>query len=458
MKKIEIHNFGPIKDAVINIKPMLVIIGQQASGKSTIAKLIYFFETIQSDFFSRYYQSKLEYFDITKDLIIPIRSRFYEFFGSTYHLPDFEIIYYYDNDKSLKVILNDEKKIYARFSDSFFSNENDLKELRLYKKDLLKIKAELENLETKDNIPLRVSLQGQQLDKLHLFNDKINAMFNNNHNDSLFIIAGRNATVGYGTTFEDMFRQNLQNRIVEQGKRIFVRNEQNIDETLMLDFIQRVIRMKQLFINNGNFQGMISSSKGGKKEKLSYAHKLINHILGGQYSPSSKYGERIVHGKQYVYLNNASSGQQESIRILQDAFLGIFQGNSLFRIVEEPEAHLFPEAQKATIEVLTLALNNRADNNLIITTHSPYTLTVINNLIYASKVGQNNPQEAEKIVDKNLWLPTERVAAYILENGKAESIIDEELGELKAEMIDNVSKIINHEYDQLYDIEYGTEQ
>lgn len=180
----------------------------------------------------------MEYFDITKDLIIPIRSRFYEFFGSTYHLPDFEIIYYYDNDKSLKVILNDEKKIYARFSDSFFSNENDLKELRSYKKDLLKIKAELENLETKDNIPLRVSLQGQQLDKLHLFNDKINAMFNNNHNDSLFIIAGRNATVGYGTTFEDMFRQNLQNRIVEQGKRIFVHNEQNIDETLMLDFIQ----------------------------------------------------------------------------------------------------------------------------------------------------------------------------------------------------------------------------
>lgn len=51
IKKIEIHNFGPIKDAVINIKPMLVIIGQQASGKSTIAKLIYFFETIQSDFF-----------------------------------------------------------------------------------------------------------------------------------------------------------------------------------------------------------------------------------------------------------------------------------------------------------------------------------------------------------------------------------------------------------------------
>jgi energy-coupling factor transporter ATP-binding protein EcfA2 len=458
MKKIEIHNFGPIKDVVIDIKPMLVIIGQQASGKSTIAKLVYFFETLSGDFFSRYYQSNLEYFNITKDLIFPIRSKFYEFFGSTFHLPDFEITYFYDKDKSLKLTLNKEKKIHAKFSDSFFNNHDDLNELRSYKKDLLKIKTELETIETKDNIPLRVTLQGQQLDKLHLFNDKINAMFNNNHNDSLFVIAGRNATVGYGVAFEDMFRQNLQNRIVEQGKRMFASNEQNIEETLMLDFMQRVIRMKQLFINNGNFQGMILSTQSVKKDKLLFAHKLITQILCGQYSPTSEYGERIVHGKQYVYLKNASSGQQEAIRILQDAFLGIFQGNNLFRIIEEPEAHLFPEAQKATIELLTLALNNKKENNLIITTHSPYTLTVINNLIYAAKVGLKNPQETEKIVYKDLWLPTERVSAYILGNGTAESIIDEELGEIKAEMIDNVSKIINQEYDQLYDIEYGTEQ
>ena len=56
MKKIEIHNFGPIKDAVVDIKPMLVLIGPQASGKSTIAKLIYFFETLPDDLFTHYSQ------------------------------------------------------------------------------------------------------------------------------------------------------------------------------------------------------------------------------------------------------------------------------------------------------------------------------------------------------------------------------------------------------------------
>ena len=42
MQKIVIKNFGPIEDAEIDIKKILVLIGEQASGKSTIAKLIYF--------------------------------------------------------------------------------------------------------------------------------------------------------------------------------------------------------------------------------------------------------------------------------------------------------------------------------------------------------------------------------------------------------------------------------
>ncbi|MBR5655428.1 MAG: AAA family ATPase [Prevotella sp.] len=93
---------------------------------------------------------------------------------------------------------------------------------------------------------------------------------------------------------------------------------------------------------------------------------------------NSEFGERIVHpGQGYVYLKNASSGQQESIRILQDAFLSIYQGNKLLRIVEEPEAHLFPEAQMATIQLLLLMLNSSPSGHLILTTNSPYTLTYI---------------------------------------------------------------------------------
>ncbi|WP_241993488.1 AAA family ATPase [Trichormus variabilis] len=41
MQKIIIKNFGAIQNAEIEVKKILVLIGEQASGKSTIAKLIY---------------------------------------------------------------------------------------------------------------------------------------------------------------------------------------------------------------------------------------------------------------------------------------------------------------------------------------------------------------------------------------------------------------------------------
>lgn len=45
-QRLEITDFGPVKRASIVIKPALILIGQQASGKSTVAKLIYFFQSL----------------------------------------------------------------------------------------------------------------------------------------------------------------------------------------------------------------------------------------------------------------------------------------------------------------------------------------------------------------------------------------------------------------------------
>lgn len=449
LQRLEITNFGPIEKASIEIRPALILIGQQAGGKSTIAKLIYFFQTLSSEFLSRFYQSNEEYIDKTRDLIIPIREKFYDFFGSTFHLPNFEITYHYEENHFLKLSLTPKKKINALFSESFFSKK-DFNELRGYKKMLLQLKSELNNT---DNIAKKVILDERHLYYLHQLSDKINMIFHNEHNDSLFILAGRNATIGYGETFENMLQQSIQRNIEEQGSRAFKTKEQTIDETLMLSFMQRVVKMRQTFIKLGNFEGMIAHTNDRLKPQLKLANKLIREVLHGQYS-NSEYGERIVHpGKGYVYLKNASSGQQESIRILQDAFLSIYQGNKLLRIVEEPEAHLYPESQISTIQLLILMLNSTISNNLILTTHSPYTLTIINNLIFAAKVGMKHPKQVGDIIRKELWLPAAKVSAYLLQDGKASNIMDADLGEIKAELIDNISDQINLQYDQLLHID-----
>ena len=324
-QRLDVTNFGPVRNVSIEIRPLLVLIGQQASGKSTIAKLIYFFQSLSSEFFSRYYQSSNEGVEIAEDLIIPIREKFYDFFGSTFHLPDFEIVYHYDEKRYLSLSLTSKKKINAHFSDAFFTKK-DFQELRGYKKMLLQLKTELAGI---DNVAKKVALDERHLNYLHQLADKINALFCNEHNDSLFILAGRNATIGYSETFENMLQQSIQKSIEEQGHRAFETKEQTIDETLMLSFMQRVIKMRQSFINLGNFEGMITHANARLKPRLKLANRLIREVLRGQYS-NSEFGERIVHpGQGYVYLKNASSGQQESIRILQDAFLSIYQGNKL---------------------------------------------------------------------------------------------------------------------------------
>ncbi len=454
-QKIEIMNFGPIRSVSIEIRPLLVLIGQQASGKSTIAKLMYFYQSLPAEFFSRYYQSDNEEVDMVRDLLSPIREKFYDFFGSTFHLPDFKIVYYYSDNHILSLSLDKEKRLCATFSETFFSRK-DLEELRENKKMLIQIKSALESA---DNMAQKVALDERQLNYLHQLSDKINSLFCNDHNDFLFILAGRNATIGYSETFESMLQQSIQKNIEEQGRRVFASKEQTIDETLMLSFMQRVVKMRQSFINLGNFEGIISHAEATLKSKLKLANKLISDVLRGQYS-NSEYGERIVHSdSSYVYLKNASSGQQEAIRILQDAFFAIYQGNKLLRIVEEPEAHLFPEAQMATIQLLVLMLNSNPYNNLVLTTHSPYTLTVINNLLYAAKVGALHPEQAHTILNKELWLPAENVSAYMLEQGNATGIVDDELGEIKAEFIDNASTEISRQYDQLLQLDdsYATE-
>ena len=449
-QRLDVTNFGPVRNISIEIRPLLVLIGQQASGKSTIAKLIYFFQSLSSEFFSRYYQSSSEKVDLVRDLKLPIRAKFYDFFGSTFHLPDFNIVYHYSKGRFLTLSLSNEKKINAEFSDDFFT-ERDLDELRGYKKMLMQLKSELDSI---DNVAKKVALDERHLNYLHQLADKINALFCNEHNDSLFILAGRNATIGYSETFENMLQQSIQKNIEEQGHRAFETKEQTIDESLMLSFMQRVVKMRQSFINLGNFEGMITHANTHLKPKLKLAYKLIRNVIRGQYS-NSEYGERIVHpGRGYVYLKNASSGQQESIRILQDAFLSIYQGNKLLRIVEEPEAHLFPEAQMATIQLLVLMLNSAPSGHLILTTHSPYTLTVINNLIYAAKVGASHPEQVNSIIKKELWLSSDKVSAYLLnQNGRASDIIEPGLGEIKAELIDGVSNVINNQYDQLLQLD-----
>ena len=113
MQKIIINNFAAIKNAEIEIKNLLILIGEQASGKSTIAKLIYFFKSLRDDLFNQIYTDTKKDSFANSDFIFPIRQKFYDFFGSTVHFPDFEIRYFFcvEKEKYINLALDKNKKL-----------------------------------------------------------------------------------------------------------------------------------------------------------------------------------------------------------------------------------------------------------------------------------------------------------------------------------------------------------
>ena len=83
MQKIQIKNFMAIEEAEIEIDQILVLIGAQASGKSTVAKLIYFFQSFTKDllaFLYDQYETVSTIEELIKQFQKRLQKKFYNYF------------------------------------------------------------------------------------------------------------------------------------------------------------------------------------------------------------------------------------------------------------------------------------------------------------------------------------------------------------------------------------------
>ena len=448
MQKIIIKNFGAIKEAEIDIPKTLILIGEQASGKSTIAKLVYFFQGLRYDYFDDFLNSEgdVDFHSLVSD-------KFYDFFGTVEQESIFELIFYFNlkERKAIKIYSNKESNIFVEISRDFITSasisilDKAFNQLFLNREKLLRkvTKEEKSLIEKENEIILNNCIS-------YLKND-----FNLWYNENLYIVAGRNATVQYNDLFEKLLFAEVKNFASEYHSPIRSSiKEQTINEHLTLLFMENVSRVKTIFERNGGtFASLLKSQN--KNGILTKAENKISEILKGKYS-SDKLGEKInLENGRSVRLSNASSGQQEAIRILQDLFLVILQNQKVLRIVEEPEAHLFPVAQKQMIELLALMVNQNVENSLIVTTHSPYILSTFNNLLFANRVVEKNPDaesEVAEIVDIDFRLKAADFAAYTLRNTEggfvSESIMSDR-GVIKQNYLDTVSEMLGYEFNNL---------
>jgi ABC-type multidrug transport system ATPase subunit len=195
----------------------------------------------------------------------------------------------------------------------------------------------------------------------------------------------------------------------------------------------------------------IKNPRSKKNEALrEQALKLADKILKGSYF-YNKGNERLEINDEYsVNINLTSSGQQEVVWIVNLLFYYLLQGKPKFIIIEEPESSLFPEAQKQIVELIALFAN--AGHNVLITTHSPYVLGSINNLLFADSITKKIAGKTNKIIGQNMWIPKKSLGAWFIHNGKLQKAMNTEAGQIKNELIDKISKVINEDFDKLLNL------
>lgn len=433
MSTVNIYNFGPVSQASIDLeKNMQVFIGPQASGKSTICKVVYFCQKIRDytlDFLMEERQftenHPNEYFN---NYMKYLTKQFIGCFGKTTHMRKFKIEYLYG---ARKIVIKLNQDGYVRFElDSCLREKiaglmDDASEMYLKGFNSDELSSIMDNV-----MALAVMKQKLQSALNHLFE---------NQAEIIYIPAGRSLLATMSEQLRDF-------------------SLSDIDLT-MQEFINLIWKTKSRF--GSKIPDMIKdytkTVKGQiRNSSVETAYKLIKEILKADYTSESE-GEKIYFDERHwVKLMYGSSGQQEVLWILMLVFITILENKNRFMVIEEPEAHLFPIAQKNVVNLISLMVNTTG-SRVIITTHSPYILTSWNILLYSQKVERY--QKGEKaIIPKNLRISFENFAAYKVENAKdaekcLERLLDEESHMIRTDYIDEVSSVTNAQLERLLDRE-----
>lgn len=415
MARLTVRNFSCIRYAELEPADLTLIIGPQASGKSLLCRLFYFCCDILDSISGEILSGK-EF----EEFQLGIGRRFVEWFpisacGNGDFSIDFQADQYHvkidrkssrDEEEYVSVMLSHFVKIHYMDMLDFFSGEGHKSEVGVGKGVSDRVKAVL---------------------ALKIFAEKIisDALEDERYITSqVFIPAGR-------AFFASM----------RKAATAFESSESA--DPVIATF--------------GHFfafwrDGSINTKLPRNKESTAAALKLF----GGEIRRSKDVGQLETVDGRIIPFALLSSGHQELLPLWAMLEYAAAMETGLFYI-EEPEAHLFPSAQSVlTAYIASLVTEKAGAKRIVITTHSPYLLAKVNNLLLAGslaeRLGKSKTARLSRIIPRESWLRPGSARAYAMIDGTLTSIMDDS-GLIDAAYLDQVSNDISGEFSDLLDLE-----
>ena len=410
MATIQIKNLGPIKDTgLINLTDVLLVIGRQSSGKSTFMKVLCFCRWIEKKIMTSF---------------------------------DNTIQAYTHNKRFTR-----ELKQFHRIDEMYFKEGTEI----IYDGDVVtisltgvdqnaKINRKLEAWEDRYNSKLSyIPAERNLVSAVQNINDTYKAK----ERDSIFnfIQEWYEAKDTYGSdnklnlSLTDDFKyysdKGLDYVVLPNGKPITsfyassgVQSIMPID--VMTDYIMGVV---------------------GKVVKFSMSD-LMNRLME---SLDTDVRNEIVHGAHEV--------TEEELAPIREKMK--YQSAQLF--IEEPEQNLYPDAQRKLVQNIIRHLKavksvGKHRSMVVLTTHSPYVLSILNVLIADAAAVEKKPgdERLKDVVDESTLLPTDAFSAYFInKDGVFEDIKDMEIPMLSGINLDSVSDWVDEHVGRINEILYA---
>ena len=360
--KIKIKNFGAIKatnpdgDGWLEINKVTVFIGDQGSGKSTIAKLISTFMWIEKalvrgDYDEKFFQRK---------------GKFVNYFLKYHRLKDYLQENSYIEYKGIgrNIIFNNKKK---------------------------ESKLEIEESIRLDYILPQIMYVPAE------------------RNFIAYVKSARELKISSESMQEFLTEFNNAKEIIKQSFKLPINNV-NLEYNRQYDL---------LHLKGQDYRIELSDSASGFQSAVplllvsNYLAQSVQNPNGSDAPMSEK--ERESFSKEMRKILGNANFTAEQRRLAISLISSKFNKKAFINIVEEPEQNLFPNSQWEILKEL-LKLNNQNEHNqLILTTHSPYIINYLSIAIKAQQtyeklldIAQENlANELNGLFDHDRLLPAE---------------------------------------------------